>query len=300
MLHRGISMSAIGALAFVVLTWGINWILIKDAVAAVAPLEFTACRLLGGALLIAAVRRALGNKVYVPSDERMPLALVGLFKMTGALGLSLMALQYLPVGHGAVLFYSMPFWLFLIEISSGVSSVSRVGALAVAMTIAGLLVLHQNGSGLSGQSGLAGVVLMLAAALSWAIGISLYRSRQYKSDIWSQTVWQLLASGLALAVMSVANPSRQPVDVTPWLLAVVLFNWVVATGLAYAAWHYALGCVSSTVASQTLMLVPLVATAAAVTIRGEHLTGSSIAATLLIVGGVSLTIWRETMRPRPA
>jgi len=300
MLHRGISMSAIGALAFVVLTWGINWILIKDAVAAVAPLEFTACRLLGGALLIAAVRRALGNKVYVPSDERMPLALVGLFQMTGALGLSLMALQYLPVGHGAVLFYSMPFWLFLIEVAGGVSSVSRLGGLAVAMTIAGLLILHQNGSGLSDHSGLAGVVLMLAAALSWAIGIRLYRSRQYKSDIWSQTVWQLLASGLPLVVMSVANPGRQPVDVEPWLLAVVWFNWVVATGLAYAAWHYALGHVSSTVASQTLMLVPLVATAAAVTIRGEQLTGSSIAATFLIVGGVSLTIWRETRRPRLA
>jgi drug/metabolite transporter (DMT)-like permease len=74
----------------------------------------------------------------------------------------------------------------------------------------------------------------------------------------------------------------------------------VATGLAYAAWHYALGYVSSTVASQTLMLVLLVATTAAVTIRGEHLTGSSFAATLLIVGGVSLTIWRETMRPTPA
>jgi drug/metabolite transporter (DMT)-like permease len=254
MLHRGVSKSALGALAFVVLAWGVNWILIKDALAVVAPLEFTACRLLGGALLIALARLALGNKVYVSAVERMPLALVGLFQMTGALGLSLMALQYLPVGHGAVLFYSMPFWLFLIEISSGVSSVSRLGVLAV--TVAGLLVLHQNGSGSSGQSGVAGLVLMLAAALSWAVGIWLYRSRQYKSDIWSQTVWQLLASGLALAVISVANPDRQPVDVTPWLLAVVLFNWVVATGLAYAAWHYALGYVSSTVASQTLMLVP--------------------------------------------
>jgi hypothetical protein len=67
----------------------------------------------------------------------------------------------------------MPFWLLLIEISSCASSVSRLGVLAVAMTAAGLLVLHQNGSGLSGHSGLAGLVLMLAAALSWAIGISL-------------------------------------------------------------------------------------------------------------------------------
>lgn len=300
MLRRRASKSAIGALAFVVLTWGVNWILIKDALAAVAPLEFTACRLLGGALLIAVARRAVGNQVYVPAGERMPLALVGLFQMTGALGLSLMALQYLPVGHGAVLFYSMPFWLFLIEISSGVSSVSRLGVLAVAMTIAGLLVLHQNGSGSSSQFGLAGLVLMLAAALSWAIGIRLYHLRQYKADVWSQTVWQLLASGLALAVICVLNPSRQPVDVTPWLVAVVLFNCVVATSLAYAAWHYALGYVSSTMASQTLMLVPLVATTAAVMTRGEHFTVSSIAATLLIVGGVSLTIWREAMRPRPA
>jgi len=46
--------------------------------------------------------------------------------------------------------------------------------------------------------------------------------------------------------------------------------------------------------------VPLVATAAGVMIRGEPLSVSSIVATVLIVGGVSLTIWRESMQPRPA
>ncbi|MGA7806671.1 DMT family transporter [Bradyrhizobium sp.] len=289
-------MSAIGALAFVVLAWGINWILLKSVLVKVAPIEFTACRLLGSALLITLVRRALGNPVCVPADERMPLALVGLFQMTGALGLSLMALQHLPVGHGAILFYSMPFWLFLIEISSGASSISRLGVLAVAMTIGGLFVL-QSSAGLPGRSGLLGVLLMLAAAVSWAIGIRFYRARQYRADIWSQTVWQLLASGLALAVMCVLDPRRQTVDLTPSLVAVVLFNWVVATGLAYAAWHHALANVTSTAASQTLMLVPLVATTAGVMIRGEHLGLASIAATILIVGGVSLIIWRETMRP---
>jgi drug/metabolite transporter (DMT)-like permease len=295
-----VPVSAIGALAFAVLAWGVNWVLLKDALAAIAPLEFTACRLLGGALLIAAARRAMGNSVYVPAEERIPLALVGLFQMTGALGLSLMALQHLPVGHGAVLFYSMPFWLFLIEISSGVSSFSRLGGLAVAMTIGGLLVLQHNSAGLPGQGGLLGLALMLAAAVSWAIGIRLYRSRRYTADIWSQTIWQLSAAGLALGMICALNPSGRPLDLTPALAAVVLFKWVVATGLAYVAWHHALCSITSTVASQTLMLVPLVAIAAGVMIRGEPLSVSSIVATILILGGVSLTIWRESTRPRPA
>jgi drug/metabolite transporter (DMT)-like permease len=292
--------SAIGALAFAVLAWGLNWVLLKDALAAVAPLEFAACRLLGGALLIAVARRAMGNSVYVPAEERIPLALVGLFQLTGALGLSLMALQHLPVGHGAVLFYSMPFWLFLIEISSGVSSFSRLGGLAVAMTIGGLLVLQHNSAGLPGQGGLLGLALMLAAAVSWAIGIRLYRSRRYTADIWSQTIWQLSAAGLALGMICALNPAGRPLDLTPALAAVILFNWVVATGLAYVAWHHALCSITSTVAAQTLMLVPLVATAAGVMIRGETLSVSSIVATMLILGGVSLTIWRESTRPRPA
>jgi drug/metabolite transporter (DMT)-like permease len=96
------------------------------------------------------------------------------------------------------------------------------------------------------------------------------------------------------------DPSGRALDLTPALAAVILFNWVVATGLAYVAWHHALCSITSTVASQTLMLVPLVATAAGVMIRGEPLSVSSIVATILILGGVSLTIWRESMRPRPA
>jgi drug/metabolite transporter (DMT)-like permease len=300
MVLRGLPTNAIGALAFAVLAWGSNWVLIKDALDAVAPLEFTTCRLLGGALLIAIARRVMGNEVYVPAEEMIPLALVGLFQMSGGLGLSLMALQYLPVGHGAVLFYSMPVWLFLIETSSGVSSFSRLGVLAVVMIAGGLFVLHQSGSGLAGNAGLLGVALMIAAAVSWAIGIRLYRFRRYRADIWSQTIWQLLASGLTLGVLCVLNPSSQPLDLTPALGAVVLFNWVVATGLAYVAWHHALCGITSTVASQSLMLVPLVATAAGVMIRGEPLNASGIAATILIVGGVSLTIWRESMQPKPA
>jgi hypothetical protein len=45
------------------------------------------------------------------------------------------------------------------------------------------------------------------------------------------------------------------------------------------------------------MPAPLVAATAGAMIRGEHQSLSSIEATIPIIGGVSLTIWRETMRP---
>jgi drug/metabolite transporter (DMT)-like permease len=48
------------------------------------------------------------------------------------------------------------------------------------------------------------------------------------------------------------------------------------------------------------MPAPLAAATAGVMIRGEHLSLSSIAAAILITGGVSLTIWRETMGPKSA
>jgi drug/metabolite transporter (DMT)-like permease len=290
---------ALACLAFAVGVWGVNWPLIKGALAVVGAVEFTACRLIGAAVLIALARSALGCAVRVPAAELGPLAAVGLLQMGGGLGLSLAALQHLPVGHGSVLFYSMPAWLVLIEVATRATRVSALGAVALALTTGGVVLLEHERAGLSQAAFGLGSGLMLAAAVSWALGIALYRRLSFRADVWSQTVVQLLASGLALGAALTILPGARAPTPTPALALVLLFNWIAATGLAYVAWHHALTHVTGAAATQTLMLVPVVATAAAA-LQGETPTLPGAAAALLVIGGVSLTLWREAPERAPA
>ena len=102
-------------LSFVVVIWGTNWLVIKDALQSSPPLFFTGIRLLGGAIAIGAARLCLGYPLRLGCDGKGRLVAVGLLQTAGGLGLSLVGLQYLDVGTSALIFYTMPLWLAAIE-----------------------------------------------------------------------------------------------------------------------------------------------------------------------------------------
>ena len=77
----------------------------------------------------------------------------------------------------------------------------------------------------------------------------------------------------------------------------MLFNWIFATGLGYVAWHYVLRHLSSALASQALMLIPIEAAALGAAFRDDPITPSAMIAAALIICGVSLTLWRDVLRP---
>jgi drug/metabolite transporter (DMT)-like permease len=285
------------ALIFVLLIWSLNWLLIKQVADDIDALTFTAWRLLGAAILIALARRLLGQSVAVEPGDRVPLAVVGLLQMAGALGLCFVALRSLPVGHAAFLFFTMPLWLFLLEFAGGRAPFTWLGAAAVGSGTLGLFLLQHDYAGLSREADLRGWSIMLVAALCWAGGVRLYRARIFRTDLWSQTVWQLLTSGACLMVLSLFIAGRGPTSISPALVAVMLFNWVFATGLGYVAWHYVLRHLSSALASQALMLIPIEAAALGAAFRDDPITPSAMIAAVLIICGVSLTLWRDVLRP---
>ena len=134
-------MTSFLCLSFVVIIWGTNWLVIKDALQSSPPLFFTGIRLLGGAIAIGAARLCLGYPLQLGCDGKGRLVAVGLLQMAGGLGLSLAGLQYLDVGTSALIFYTMPLWLVAIEwtIDRQKQSLLDVIALTCGMLGLGLL-----------------------------------------------------------------------------------------------------------------------------------------------------------------
>ena len=83
-------------LSFVVIIWGTNWLVIKDALQSSPPLFFTGIRLLGGAIAIGAARLCLGYPLRLGCDGKGRLVAVGLLQMAGGLGLSLAGILRIP------------------------------------------------------------------------------------------------------------------------------------------------------------------------------------------------------------
>jgi drug/metabolite transporter (DMT)-like permease len=283
-------------LAFVIVIWGTNWLVIKEAIQSVPPLLFTGIRLLGGALIIAVARFYLGYSFQLAHERKVAVFLVGLLQMAGGLGLSLIGLQYLDIGRSALIFYTMPLWLATIEwvLDGRRQSIRSIAALGCGLF--GVALLAGNGGLATTLSGLAGVALLSVAAFSWALGTWLNKKIPANADVWSNTAFQLATSGAVVFVASLVFEPNFKWDRFPVLIGPVAFNCIVATGLAFVAWYRALSCISSQVASQSLVLIPVVALGAAVLLQQEQLTGRILVACMLIVLGVTITIWHTEDR----
>jgi drug/metabolite transporter (DMT)-like permease len=284
-------------LVFVVLIWGMNWLVIKDALRVAPPLFFTGLRLLGGAAAIAAARLSLGFPLHVDRKAQPVVLVIGLLQMACGLGLSLIGLQYLDVGRSALIFYTMPLWLAVIEwiLDGRRQTLLEFGALACGLCGLALLAIKSSSSMTPG--GMAGVGLLLIAAICWALGTWLANRSFTSSDIWSRTVFQLATSGTMVMLASLALEPHFDISRLSILAVPIAFNCIVATGLAFVAWYYALAAIPARVASQSLVLIPVVALLSAATLQGEQLALRTMLACVLIVAGVTITIWQRGASP---
>jgi drug/metabolite transporter (DMT)-like permease len=280
-------------LIFVVLIWGLNWLVIKDALRLAPPLFFNGLRLLGGAAAIAAVRVYLGYSLYVDRKAQLTVLIVGLLQMACGLGLSLIGLQYLDVGRSALIFYTMPLWLAIIEwvLDGRRQTLLEFGALGCGLGGLALLAVRSSSSITAG--GMAGAGLLLIAAICWALGTWLANRSFTGSDLWSRTVFQLATSGAMVMLASLTFEPHFDISRLSTLAVPIAFNCIAATGLAFVAWYYALASLPACVASQSLVLIPVVALLSAAILQGEELALRTILACALIVAGVTITIWQR-------
>jgi drug/metabolite transporter (DMT)-like permease len=289
--------SAALCLIFVVLIWGMNWLVIKDALRVAPPLFFTGLRLLGGAAAIATARLSLGFPLHVDRKAQFVVLVIGLLQMACGLGLSLIGLQYLDVGRSALIFYTMPLWLAVIEwiLDGRRQTLLEFGALTCGLCGLALLAIKSSSSMTPG--GMAGVGLLLIAAICWALGTWLANRSFTSSDIWSRTVFQLATSGAMVMLASLAFEPHFDIARLSTLAVPMAFNCIAATGLAFVAWYYALASIPARIASQSLVLIPVVALLSAAMLQGEQLALRTMLACVLIVAGVTITIWQRDASP---
>jgi drug/metabolite transporter (DMT)-like permease len=82
------------------------------------------------------------------------------------------------------------------------------------------------------------------------------------------------------------------------LAAPIAFNCIGATGLAFVAWYRALTSISARIASQSLILIPVVALISAALLQGEELAKPTILACALITVGVTMATWHPRSSSR--
>jgi drug/metabolite transporter (DMT)-like permease len=278
-------------LASLTLAWGFNWTAMKVALAEVPPWTFRSmCLGLGAAVLFAALR-AGGQAIVRPAGQWRRLALLALLNITSWNMLVAFGVGMIPSGRAAILAYTMPLWAVPLSVWLLGERITGAKLVGLALGVVGLaLLLGESFSGL-GRAPL-GSLLVLGAALSWALGTVLQKRFPVKLPVGVYTAWIMLLGGVPIFAGSLIFEnwsSLANVSTIAWLGTA--YNVVIAFAFAHWAWIKIATSVPVSVFSISMLLIPVVGVVSGMLFLGERPTWAEYTALVLVLGAL-LTVLR--------
>ncbi|MFH0916301.1 MAG: DMT family transporter [bacterium] len=287
-----------GGLAVASLFYGYNWVVMKTALRYVDASVFAAMRVFFGAvllfLLLAVLRRSMR-----PTNPALTL-IIGLFGMTGSIGLSIWALESGGAGKTSVLVYTMPMWLLLMSWVILGERVRGLQWLSVALALVGLVfVLSPWSAGGTPLSNILGVAAGICSAASSVAAKILCRDRQV--DLLGLNAWQMLFGSIPLVIVAFLTADAGPLW-TGTFVAALLYNVVLVCGVALLLWFYTLRHLPAGTAGLGRLIAPVIGVVASWIQLGERPDRYELVGMVLIIAGLaSLAVWqiaRDRRAPR--
>ena len=276
-------------LAALTLAWGFNWTAMKVALAEVSPWTFrTLCLGLGSAVLFA-VLRAGGHRLAVPKGQWGRLWVLAFFNITFWNVLVAFGMTMIPSGRAAILAYTMPVWAVPLSILVLGERLTSRKLLGLVLGMAGLAFLVGD------VFASPGTLLVLGAAISWAIGTVLQKRYPMAMPSGAYTAWIMLLGGVPIFAGALLLDDFGALrSVGLWPALGVAYNVFVAFAFAHWAWIKIATSVPVTVFSISMLIIPVVGVLSGMLFLGERPSWAEYAALLLIVGALATVIRPQT------
>lgn len=293
------------ALWTVYLVWGSTYLAIRVVVDTAPPLLAMGGRFLCAGALLAAflVLRRGRAALRVRPGQLGGAAVVGLLLLLGGNGGVAVAEQTVPSGITALLVAATPLWLVCLRTGAGDRPRARslvgtaVGFLGIAVLVNPEVTLGDGAEPVRTW----GLVTVIGAAGSWALGSFLASRVPMPPDAFVATTWEMLLGGLGLALAGAASgeldgfsPGAVSGEAWAWLAYLVLIGSLVA----FSAYVWLLQHAPISLTATYAYVNPVVAVVLGALVLSEPVTTAVLLGGAVVVLGVGLVVSAE--RPRPS
>jgi len=305
---------AYAAFAVVCIVWGTTYLAIRIAVTTMTPFLLTGARYLFAGLVLFIVARLHGD--VIPASRRV----LGNVLLCGVLMVAIgnltvvWAEQWVPSGFAALFVGTAPFWATLIELlrRSGERLELRAG-IGLLIGFAGVAMLVTPGGAGSAfdRRFVIGAIVIQLGSIAWQYGTIRGKYALASMPPLMSSALQMLAGGLVVTIAGVGLGEVPHFHATPRTFAALAYLSIFGSVLAYTSYVYAARHLRSTKMSLYAYVNPVVAVILGWLVLHEQLTWVSIAAMIVILGGVAMvqsgrganrrvTISREAPRQKAA
>ncbi len=188
----------------------------------------------------------------------------------------------------AILTYTMPVWTVLLAWLTLGERVTRVQAIAIGLSVAGLAVLiyplARNGLPL-------GALFAIASGLSWAAGTVYVKWAAIEADPLGVTSWQLTLAFFVIAAVLLVFEGRLNLDTAhAGALLATAFSGIAGSAMAYAIWFEIVRRLPAATASLGALGSPAIGVISSILILGERPTGADIVGFALILSASACVV----------
>jgi drug/metabolite transporter (DMT)-like permease len=191
----------------------------------------------------------------------------------------------IPSGRAAILAYTMPVWAVPLSIWVLGERLTSRKLLGLVLGMAGLALLVGD------VFASPGTLLVLGAAISWAIGTVLQKRYPMAMPNGAYTAWIMLLGGVPIFAGALLFEDLGALrEIGLWPALGVAYNVIVAFAFAHWAWIKIATSVPVSVFSISMLIIPVVGVLSGMLFLGERPSWSEYAALLLILCALATVI----------
>lgn len=277
-------------LATVTLVWGVNWPMMKRAVSEIPIWTFRAICLVGAAAGLIVISRLAGHKLRIPRGEMKLLLVVSLFNISIWHITSATGLVHLEASRATIIAFTMPLWAALMAVPILGERPSWNGVAGLVLGLAGMIVLLLPDRAMLWADPV-GPIVMLTAAISWAIGTVVLKYAKFTMSATVLTSWQLILGGIPVVFGAVSlDRGFDPwvVSVEAWLATA--FTVIGATIFCHWGWFKLVRRFPAVGISVGSLAIPVVGVTASAIGLGESVGAEVLIALALVLVALFLVL----------
>ncbi len=281
------------ALLFVVLVWGVNFPVLKAALAVMHPHVINIFRFMVSAVVLGGIYATRTDTwetgFFAPIRTHLrEIVLLGVLGYVIYQVSFIVGVNHTTAGSAALIMAATPLWTAVISRIAGYERLGYLVWVGLLVSLVGtVLVVAAGAENAALSSALGGNLLMLLASVLWGAYTALNKMVVHDVSPTGATFFGIVVA-LPLLV-GIGTPYLDTVawpQVSIWVWGAIIFSGGLSTGLAFAIWNTAVKNVGASNTAVYNNLVPFVALIGGALFLDEPVSWIQLVGGVLIIGGL--------------